>query len=329
MPSPRFIHNLKADSYEAFRQNMSNPTGFLIAPGNAKGRLLVLARRVINSGVELFIDNGNFEKLSPMGKIFDREAKALKKEVDKFEDRLGRSVRFGALPHDLTARYRALASRVRLVARGAVLDEDLVLRQQEALNPTAVVGAEDLTMAAWLRLDIEPRYTRRERSTYRAYNRSVARRAAKIASSLPTHLVDTYYPVASAVSYNTAKDAGREFAAANLSSISMGFGAYTADNNSSDHMTINRRRIDFGRNLPQRYTRTVAVTVGFWDGYVEVAGKPPRRFHFLSLGAPIMIPLVTLAAAPTSQLSFDATKGGTLYTGRTRSTKDPNQKSSV
>ncbi len=148
----------------------------------------------------------------------------------------------------------------------------------------------------------------------------MAKRAAKVLKDLDPQLAENYYPVASAVSYNTAFDAGREFAQVGIEAVSMGFGAYMADANFADHMTIGRRRIDFETRLPFRYIRTIAVAHGFWAGYREVRDTAPTRFHFLGLGAPVMIPPVVLATQDTNELSFDATspikdatQGGTLY----------------
>jgi hypothetical protein len=129
-----------------------------------------------------------------------------------------------------------------------------------------------------------------------------------------------YYAVASAMSYNTAHDAGRAFADAGIRCVAMGFGAYMADDNSTGYITIGRREISFPGRLPTRYTRTAAVTKGFFDGYRAQGRKAPKAFHFLGLGAPIMFPIVTLCAKATDALTFDAmspikdaTQGGTLY----------------
>jgi hypothetical protein len=87
----------------------------------------------------------------------------------------------------------------------------------------------------------------------------------------------------------------------------MGFGAYMADDNYSDHVVIRGRAVPLPAVMPNRYVRTVAAARGFWDGYKRRAGKPPLGFHFLGLGAPIMIPLVSLCAWGTRELTFDAT----------------------
>lgn len=316
----RFVHSLSPDTFAAMNRRLLLPYGFLLAPNNATSSLRVLGEAVVKRRREFFVDNGNFSHIGKVRKAFREEAKELRKLVSEFEKKLGRSARSGELPERLTDDYKRLAKRVRQACDSALLDDEEMLSQQLGLSPSALIGTEDITMASWLSLDIERRYTRMDRRVFRAMNRTVAQRATQLIVSLPRNLRHRYYPVASAVSYNTAFDAGREFGASGIRNISMGFGAYMADSNFVDHLFVGRRRIDFGANLPARYTRTVVVAKGFWAGYLEEFGRPPMRFHFLGLGAPIMLPLVTLCAKRTSELTFDATspikdatRGGTLY----------------
>ena len=102
----------------------------------------------------------------------------------------------------------------------------------------------------------------------------------------------------------------------------MGFGAYMADDHFSDHVVVGRRRLDLPGRLPMRYLRTALVARGFWSGYKDVTGRPPLAFHFLGLGAPIVLGLVALCAHGTPLLTFDATSPvkdaaeGTLYVSK-------------
>lgn len=109
---------------------------------------------------------------------------------------------------------------------------------QLGLDPTHLIGVEDITAACWLALDLERSYTGRRRSDWARMNRTTP--AVHRPPSTPPRLRDAYYPVASAESYNTAFDAGRVFAAHQLHHVSMGFGAYMADNNSTDYVDIGR-----------------------------------------------------------------------------------------
>ncbi len=320
----RFIHNLSQDTFRFLDEGILLAAGYLLAPNNATRALKSFAEQVLKKQVDLLADNGNFVEIGKIKNRFKEESAKLLSQVRKIErETLGRSARPGDLPLQLQNQYRLFSKRVGDACKVALLDDADMLIAQQDLNPTALIGTEDITMASWLSLDIEDAYTHARRSTYRSINRKTARRAIRIMSNLPYKLRHHYYPVASAVSYNTAVDAGREFATNGIRNISMGFGAYTADSNYGDHILINKKLVDFGDALPSRYTRTIAVVKGFWTGYQEVLGKPPLRFHFLGLGAPILLPLVTLSAQATSNLTFDATSpikdattGGTLYVNK-------------
>ncbi|MPZ61925.1 MAG: hypothetical protein GEU93_11655 [Propionibacteriales bacterium] len=315
----QFFYNLSPDTFTPANLQLE-PVGYLLAPNNATPQLTGLARRVRAAGLGLLADNGNFTVIGQVRAALSEAAAALHAQVDAVEDRLGRSVRPGELPDRLQADYFELSVRARELARQLAGDGEASLAGQLALDPTYLIGVEDITAACWLALDLERSHTGRRRRDWRRMNTAVARRAAERIDRLPERLRERYYPVACAESYNTAWDAGQVFADHGLTPIAMGFGAFMADANYTDHVFIGRRRIDFPGRLPNRYTRTVLVARGFWDGYRSAAGTTPQGFHFLGLGAPIMLPLVALAADNDTALSFDATspikdalRDGVLY----------------
>lgn len=321
MAERHFVYNLSPDTFRSMRDGFFTPFGYLLAPNNATRKLRSYLPEILKKEREFFVDNGNFKHIGLIEKRFKERAKALKAKVKNIEEQtLKRTVRRGELPQSLTQKYQALAREIRKACREAVKSKHNMVGNQLQLSPSALIGVEDLTMASWLSLDIERTYTRFERRTYRKMNQRVAKQAVEVLGSLPHPLRFHYYPVASAVSFNTAYDAGQEFARRGIRAVSMGFGAYMADNNYVDHMYVGRRRLDFGANLPARYMRTVLAAKGFWVGYESVAGRPPRRFHFLGLGAPIMLPLISLVARKSVKITFDAvspikdsTKDGMLY----------------
>ena len=198
-----------------------------------------------------------------------------------------------------------------------------------------MIGVEDTTMALWLALNLEPEYLPYTRNDYRKINEAVALRAAAERKALPAELANACYPVASALSYDTAYDAGEVFAEHGLRRISMGFGAYMADDHYTDHVIIQDRLIELEDLMPNRYLRTALAAKGFWDGYRKKAGRPPEAFHFLGLGAPIMIGLVALSSWGTTELTFDATSPikdaveGTLYVSKPAYLKIRTQKSAL
>ncbi len=314
------MYNLSPDTFTPAVVAGTDPFGYLLAPNNATPQLVDLAAQVRAAGLPLLADNGNFTLIGQVRAALRSEATALRDRLADVEAELDRSVRPGELPEELRRDYFDLSVRARDLARDRAGDGEERLPEQLALDPTHLIGAEDITPACWLALDLERTYTGRRRRDWARMNTTIAARAAARLAQLPTSLRDHYYPVASAESYSTAYDAGRIFATHQLPCVSMGFGAYMADANFTDHAYLGRHRIDFGGRLPNRYTRTVLAARGFFHGYTTTAGHPPRAFHFLGLGAPIMLPLVALAAAGPTHLTFDATspikdalRDGVLY----------------
>lgn len=320
MTNLRFIWNLSRDTHAATTNGHARPVGYLIAPDNARGALGNLASDVAQSRRLLFADNGNFERIGQIRKRHQTEATAVRAIVSDTETALGRSAKRSDLDPATRRQIDALIAAVRHDAVTTGLDARSMLDSQQPLDPDRIVGAEDLTMACWLSLDLEPRITAVRRRDYLRYNATVTRHATSVLGRLPLDRHIDYHPVASAMSYNTAYDAGRVFASAGIQSVSMGFGAFMADSNWADHLKIGRRTVRFGRRLPFRYIRTAAVAAGFWAGYQDETGTAPKRFHFLGLGAPIVFGAVATAAKATPELTFDATspikdatRGGTLY----------------
>ena len=107
-----------------------------------------------------------------------------------------------------------------------------------------------------------------------------------------------YLPVASAQDYDSAYDAGREFAAAGLTAAALGFGAFMNDDTTTRQIKIRGRTRRVDPAMPTRYLGTALVARGFWDGWHAERNDAPERFHFLGLGAPIMIAITTCAATP-------------------------------
>ena len=195
------------------------------------------------------------------------------------------------------------------------------MRQLE-LNPSHLVGAEDLHRRRVAGAKLGANVHRSMAQTIRRLNNDVATLATRDQAALSPVGQTRYYPVASALSYNTAVDAGRAFAQRGHTRAAMGFGAYMADDHYSDYLVIGRRTTVLPNLMPNRYLRTVVVARGFWDGYSAEAAHPPEGFHFLGLGAPILMALVSLCAWGTQEVTFDAMSPikdaveGTLYTSK-------------
>lgn len=320
MSSHRFMVNMRRETVsEQFAQGLSPWGGGYLLPGNAAGSIRALTGELIARGEDVLADNGYFDDIMRIRTRFADEADLLYQQVQNRQAELGRSVWPGELGTGLRDEYRALAARARAEGQSVTRDREGTLTKQQLTRTTRFVGAEDITMAVWLALNIEPAYISLPAKDYRRLNESVARTAVRELARLSAAEVEGYYPVASAVDYNTAKDAGRVFADAGLERAAMGFGAYMADNHYSDSVMIGRKRIKLETSMPNRYLRTALVARGFWEGYQHVKGTGPRAFHFLGLGAPIMMGLVALSSWGTPLLTYDATSPikdaaqGTMY----------------
>jgi hypothetical protein len=268
---------------------------------------------------KLFVDNGNFPLIQKLADEFQARAKPALAQVAATERKLRRNVRSPSdLPVSVQRKVTALADDVADRAYELAGDGDDQLHKQLSLNGTHLIGVEDPTMAAFIRLNLEPHYLNYSRADYLGFNRAVASNALNRLQSLTSG--EHYYPVASAVSYATAFDAGKLFADRGLENAAIGFGAFVSDRNDTDFVDIAGKRTLFPQPLPNRYVRAGAVAKGFWDGYRDSAGRAPHAFHFLGLGAPILVGIASLYAWGTDLVTFDATSpiadaiSGSLYT---------------
>lgn len=331
-----FVVNLREETFDPSFRQWLKPRAYLLAPNRATGAQLVLAHKVRQNGHDLYADNGNFALIGQIVKKYAGETSNLLEAVRKEEKKLHRCARNGELSTGLSARTASIAEQASEEAiKAREKGEAAFQKQQLELHPTRMIGVEDTRMALWLVLNMEPEYLPYKRSDYKIINEAVARRAAAELKKLPAELAKYYYPVASALSYDIAYDAGEVFAKYGLKRISMGFGAYMADDHYTDHVIIGNRLIELDGLMPNRYLRTALAARGFWDGYRKQAGSPPEGFHFLGLGAPIMIVIAALSAWGTADLTYDATSPikdaveGTLYTSKPAYLKIRTQKAAL
>lgn len=297
-----FLANLKRETSGAkFRTGSGIKAYITVAsPGRKATRSLVSQV----SDQWLLIDNGNFGRIGAIQQKFSERAAVLTRRIRKMEEKLNHSVRRSQVPSTLVRQFNALAHAVEVAAVKSQVSRQTVLSRQQALSGDAIVGAEDIVPAVWMALDIEPAYMQASRESMRARNRAVARQAAIEIRSLNPN--KTYYAVATAASYASAYDAGAEFALAKIRNLAIGLGGSMADDNYTDHVMLGNKIVDFGRKLPNRYIKVASFARGLADGYRSVARAMPDRIHCLGLGAPIMLPVVTLCFWGAQQLSFDA-----------------------
>ena len=299
-----FLPNLRALTIDTTFRRRLRPKGYLAPPAYLTKDLREKASRLRADGRELVADNGLFDDVGNLAEAFGQDSKAIETALEARSKALGRPVR----GTDLDARTRnAITTLARNAgAATAGVDAEAGLAGQMAISPTAVIGVEDITAALWLRLGLDGRVLSDKRAELRRRNRSVARRAIRVVQSGAANGA-RYHAVASAVDYDSAFDAGREFAAAGLTAAAMGFGAYMANDYSIDTAKVGGRIRTLPATMPLRYVGTALAARGFWDGWRAEGRTGPKAFHFLGLGQPIMMALAALAARSTTLLTFDAT----------------------
>ncbi len=288
-----FLVNARNSTISADFYERSAAGGFLFPPDRPTR---ALTRFLATSRILVLSDNGAFESI---GRLANSAA------LTTSPDRRNTAVRT----------IRAAAKSVDPIAQ---------LPVQLSVNPNAIIGIEDITLAAWLRSDVDETQLRGLRAEIRRRNTRVAERGVALQQRLAPVQVLT---VASAHDYDTARDAGVAMADAGVRAAAIGFGAFMADDGWASTAKVSGRVRRLGRLLPSRYLRTALVARGFFDGWTTTGQPPPDRFHFLGLGAPIMLPLAALAASACPQVSFDATSPirdateATLYVSRPASLK--------
>jgi hypothetical protein len=316
MLDAEFAINARPETVSQDFRRTLRPWGYLVPPGGLTKPLTATLKEFCKAGVPLIVDNGHFDDITRVSTSLGKAIGAAKADIATVEARLERTALWRDLSKTVARKRVRLAA---ILAAEALNAEGMPLIEQLELASNAVIGAEDITAALWLRAEIDTPAIPGRRTELRHRNEAVARQAKLAIDSLPRNKRPQYLAVASALDYDTAYDAGRAFGDAGLRSAAMGFGAFMADNSFSDRIVIQGRAHPLPSPLPMRYLRTALVARGFWDGWKSATRSAPRQFHFLGLGAPIVIPLMALAGYGTPLLTFDATSPirdaveGTLY----------------
>lgn len=308
----RFLVNVRTSTMAPAFVDRLRPAGFLVAPAYLTAATRVAATRAA-ARRPVLVDNGLFDDVGQIASDLGATAAGV---LAGLTDRSGGSIdaKDALATHLSPGSRHEVASLVRQVAdRARAARAGLDLPGQRAVRPRGVIGAEDITAATLLRLGVEVDLVPGGRARLRRMNEAVAQHAIDDAAALASRAPGDRpglraFPVASAHDYDTAVDAGRTFAAAGLDAAAMGFGAFMADDTYTRQVKLRGRRRDLVANLPARYVRTALVARGFWDGWAEqTGGGAPSAFHFLGLGAPIMLGVVALAGHATPELTYDAT----------------------
>ncbi|MGW3422457.1 hypothetical protein [Streptomyces phaeochromogenes] len=316
----RFVINARANTLGGQFRAWLRPRGWLTAPDNLPASLRPVLAAALRGDRWLVVDNGNFADIDSVVDAAQAPLDTAVRVVSDLQAMLGRTVRRADLPNAARSDLAAAMEALQRAATITYARADTRLAAQLALPASHLIGVEDITLATALRGGLTDQTLPWSRTQVRARNQRTVRRATTLRAALAPARRLTYYPVASALNYDHAADAGRLFAAAGLDRAAIGCGAYMADDSYADGYQLGRRWISLPDRLPNRYLRTALVVRGFIDGYRAVVGQAPTGLHLLGLGAPIMLAVTARAAVGVSALSFDATSPikdavqATLYT---------------
>src|SRR5690606_21971162 len=143
------------------------------------GGQLDLARKAVRDDKILSADNGNVDLIRKLIADWSDTAKQLEPLARPDTPDVHRYVRPGELPQKTVLRFAELARRVQTDARSRIDEEyvKLAVTRQLSMNPSYLVGMEDLSTAALTGLSIEPEYSMLPVAFYRC----VAERAIEYA----------------------------------------------------------------------------------------------------------------------------------------------------
>src|SRR5262245_32265186 len=249
--------------------------GYLVPPSGLTEPLTATLKDFYKAGIPLIVDNGHFDDITRVSTSLAKPIAAAQADIATVEARHKRTALWRDLSKTVARRRIRLAGTLAAEARTA---KGMPLIEQLALASNAVIGAEDITGALWLRAEIDTPVIPGRRTELRRRNEAVAKEAKLAIDSLSRNKRPEYLAVASALDYDTAYDAGGAFGGAGLRSAAIGFGAFMADNSFCDRIVIQGRAHSLPRPLPMRYLRTALVARGFWDGWKNSTGSAPRRF---------------------------------------------------
>ncbi len=274
--------------------------------------LAEMAAEVRSQKRELVADNGNMDILRRFAQDFKSEATVLERARVDWEREVGRGsgryVRPGELPLPLSRRFATLAEKIAAANEAQITDvyTAQAISRQSSIDPTFLVGMEDLTVGTLAALDMEPEYLSLPESFYEARVRNAVTFARRTEGGEFGAVSGQVLAGIHAIDFDTAVLAGRMAAEANLEGVAVGlFGALT-DRNYVDFRVVDGQVIDLERAVPRPYLRVMEIAAGIMEGYHR-AGRPRPVFHALGAGTPILLPLLSLLGVGDPYFGTDST----------------------
>lgn len=259
-----------------------------------------LAREVVDDGIALCADNGNFDLIRKFVSDHTATAKILEEER--------RRLRVGAIPAVLRDRYRSLAKDIRVASNAATNESRIesTVRAQLEMNPAYLVAMEDFTVATMTGLGIDTEYVQLGASFYRATAKRAVDFAVATAGGRYGRCTATAFAGLHAADYDSARVAGEVAGHAGVVGIATGLGSALQDNGYIDHLFEDGKRIALATSVPRPYVRVAEIVAGLHDGYVEASGHRPC-FHALGVGTPILLPLLAALGDGRTYTATDST----------------------
>lgn len=321
MPDGRrilFLVNARAQTLSETFQKFTAPHGYLIPPAYlSKTVTQLVAALPQRKRWMILVDNGRFDDIQVIRKWSEGAARQLAAGLGKGGIVTATCPERKTLNPSLAKKADALAHQLMLAAKAA--PPAIRVAEQLALAPSAVVGVEDITGALWHSSGLELSFIRGGHQRIAAMNRRSL--AATRSSVRRRQLGDVRdLPVVSATDYRSAFAAGKLVAASGVRGFCLPFGAFMADDRTTNSYVMNGKRVALERFVPVRVIRSALVAKGLADGWRSVGAKAPEHIHLLGLGQMLILGLVAQALTGVNALSCDATSpfkdamAGSVYT---------------
>lgn len=267
-----------------------------------------LARLVVQENRTLCADNGNVDLITKFIGQHADNVKPLQESRKTEEEKLEGKARPGQLSLSLTDGFQQFAQDIFLRAKEVISDEHVVsvLRTQEAMTPTYIVGMEDFTLVTLTALNVEREYSNLPLEWYKPASQRAIEYAVRTKKHEFGPCKGLVFAGLHALDYDTAKQAGRLAGEAKLDGIASGLVGAMKDTSFVDFRIEDSKVIELGTNMPRQYMRTLEIIAGLHVGYATVTGRRPA-FHGLGVGSPILLPLISLLGDPKTFLAVDST----------------------
>jgi hypothetical protein len=302
----RFFSNLGDDNATEISRGLGAREAVLLSTPGAARRTLNAARAFESQLIPIAADNGNTTIIFQVAGEFSARANGLAQELEEEREHTSK-----APSPMLRAKFRLLANDIARRCNDFVSSErqKAVLATQATVKPNFFTCLEDLTVPILIQLDAEPSYTGYRRAHFVALQERGLQAASAVIRGELGAVVGRPYATLHAFDYDSGYQVGSRAARIpGLEGIATGLASFLNDSNYINSYMIKGRRfwVKGRRNVPQRYLRTLMVSLGLLDGFASQRGVLPY-YHGLGGGAPIVLPLLSLCAFGSPLLSVDST----------------------